>query len=671
MRIEIKKNTVFWNFMWLLFGLLAGVVVALMAGTGSDSINKFYDAGAVYDMSSAYRDQSGYAIDYDAGKDVLRVTEDIAAKWFDLSGMKKKWNYIILDISGLNRDTLDITVDYFGKDGALLYSQPAALTEGRNVISSEDVSYAAIQFQIFNQAGAEFNIEKLQFRKEMPNINWQKFWISFVAATLAVLTAVRIFYYFIGKKIDWYGFWDVLQGIYILVGERIGCVIEKINNRTRSVLRTGLLAFQILYMQLMMDMQLYESDKYYKYQMLICSFIILALGALCYEKKLVKVNWRNKLVGMWTILWLLACVSDFIVAKRYAFLGYIMLFVMGFFYFMWNQMENRKQIFREFVHAIMLSFVVTTLFCLLCRPLVEGTRYLGSYYSPGMYAMYVLFVWIAFWADIDVRINTEKKLSPMLLADMAGVALSGYLIWKTQSASGVIPAVLVLGIFGCKQLFLSHSLTVVKRTFRVMVATALIAVPVCLISQWGFHNLPGILGTEVRLEKDEVFTAAEISFGAETVYAAQPGEIEKGSRVLKKFASITDVEEFTSARNWYWAAYLREMNLTGHENKVKMWGKNRWPHSGLLAITYRYGVFAGIPYVMMVFLNLWYAWKYMLRHKKGYGFLMFAVAVAALILILMENLELPFLFLCWVAMYLLMGENFRFASACNSKDCNK
>lgn len=664
---ENKKNIIFRNVIWMVIAMATAMVAALMVTSESNSLNHFYNGGSVYDVPSAYRDLESPGITYDAGTGVLRITEDIAYKSFDLSGMKKKWNYIILDISKLNKDMLEGVIDYYNKGGTCVFSQPFVLNEGRNVLQSQEVSYASVALRFEGQNGTEFSVDKAQFRQKILHISRRLFAAVFLLVFAVSVLILWFLHRLIGGRIKWYGFVELLQGIYILVGEAAGRLTEKMSSRRKSIFRICLFLFQIIYMQMVMNLQLYERDRYFKVQILVCSIIVIAIAMLCYEKKLVYCDWNNKLVGAWTVLWVMACISDFLVAKRYAFLGYMMFFAIGFFYFMWNNMEDRRQIFREFAQAVILSFVVTTAFCFLCRPSGEGLRYLGSYYSPGMYAMYVLFVWIAIWADIDIRLGKSEPFGALAAAELAGAGLAGMLLWKTQSASGVIPAAVVIGIFAWKQLFLSGSIDAAKRGLRVMLAAAVIAIPVSMAGEWGLANIPGMLGTEVQFEKDEAFEAAQISIGTETVYAAETGETTGKSRIVKKLTDFASIEEFTSARNWYWAAYLREMNLVGHENKVNMWGKNRWPHNGFLAIMYRYGVFAGIPYAVMVFLNLWYSWKYMMRNRKEYGFFLFAVSVASFILILMENLELPFAFLCWSAMYLLMGANFVSPPACHSK----
>ena len=164
------------------------------------------------------------------------------------------------------------------------------------------------------------------------------------------------------------------------------------------------------------------------------------------------------------------------------------------------------------------------------------------------------------------------------------------------------------------------------------------------------------------MQDDVVLSSSQMFPEPTHVYAAEAGDTEKkgvmNNRIIQKLFGKQSFEKFTSRRNLYWAGYVRELNLLGNRNKVNLWGVNRWPHNGFIAIMYRYGIFAGIPYTIMVFANLFFAWKYMITQKNRYGYFLFTGMLAALVLILMENLELPFLFLCWLNMYLMMGTYF-------------
>ena len=639
---------------WILAGILAGVVVSLMIISGSGSINQFYDGGAVYDVLSYHRTNDAVGAVYDTNADVYTVTEPEAYIFCELSGMEKDWNYIILDLSGMNVTEIYGTAEYYNLKGELVKTQDVTLCEGRNTIEA-DTGYSLMKICINQQAGVTFSIDKMQFREKLIDFSWKKFLGITAVIFVIYLLVTGLLHRYIPMKWEWYVIWDFLQGLYILVGEKAGRYTGRLKEKTRSRLRTGLFLFQIIYMQVVMNLGLYETNTHYKLQMLVCSVVVWLVAALCYEGKLERKNWKNRLTGVFTALWVMACISDFIIAKRYSFLGYIMFLVIGFFYFMWNNMADRRQILIDFIHAVSISFVLTSLFCFVCRPWTPGQRYLGSYYNPGMYAMYVLFVFIALLGMIDRRINTDKKVSVAMIAEIAASVLALALLWKTQSSSGIIPAVLVIGIFGFKEMILSGSKRTCLRGIACLVVMAALVLPVFAGTEWALTNLPQKLNTQVYFPKDGWFTSADIMPGTLTVYAQE--STLKQNRIIRKLSSLNSLEEFTTARNFYWLGYLRELNLLGHNNKVNLWGSNRWPHNGVIAIMYRYGVFAVIPYVFMLLIYLWRSWKYMVR-KKEYGYFLFASASASMILILMENLELPFLFLCWTTMYLTLGIHF-------------
>ena len=71
------------------------------------------------------------------------------------------------------------------------------------------------------------------------------------------------------------------------------------------------------------------------------------------------------------------------------------------------------------------------------------------------------------------------------------------------------------------------------------------------------------------------------------------------------------------SRTLYYLDYIREMNLFGHYYHAKNWGDYIYPHNGVLEIMYRYGIFAGIPYVIMVAVSFWYGFMYA-RKKSNY-----------------------------------------------------
>lgn len=662
-----KKSIMFQRFIWLCTGIAFAIIFMLMDISGSKSFVDFYDGGAVYDVTVFHRNGEAVGMEYRPAEEKFVVLEQEAYKYCMLSEMEKEWDYLFMELSAVTPSPLPVQIDYLDRSQNPVFSQQAFLHNGENEIRTDNVSYAGIYIWIRGQAGAGISFDRMWFREKKLEFHWGRSVLIFCAALFlyiaVTLTVKKIWKHFGKKAPDWYVLIDFLHGYYQIIGDCFGKKILRISEKNRSRIRTGILLFQILYMQIVADLGMYESNRYYKVQILVGTLLVFALGVFCYEGRgLERVNWRNPLVWGWTTLWLIACISDFFVGKRYIFMGYIMLFVIGFFIFMWNHMKRKEQLIQELIRAVLLSFLIVGLFCMLCRPMTAGARYLGSYYSPGMFAMYMLFVWVALLGDLCCKLHMPKW-SAIVFLEAAGVVLAGFLLWKTQSSSGVLPAALSVMIFLFYQFGLSKSAKVRKKTVLVLACVSLLSVPVSVAAEWVFTNIPGLLGTQIQLEKDQEFTtSSSVVFGPQQVYAAQPGlqsqDNGSGSRIINKILGKQSLEVLTSNRNFYWLAYLRETNLIGHSGKAVLWGSNRWPHSGFLAIMHRYGIFAIIPYTVMVFCNLLYAWRNMVRRKHPYGYFLFAAAVCSWILILMENLELPYLFLCWIVMYLLMGMNF-------------
>ena len=71
-------------------------------------------------------------------------------------------------------------------------------------------------------------------------------------------------------------------------------------------------------------------------------------------------------------------------------------------------------------------------------------------------------------------------------------------------------------------------------------------------------------------------------------------------------------------------------------------------YNGLIEMAYRYGIFALIPYVLMIYVAIRYVWK----EKK---FLMLAVVAAFSLTMIVQNVELPFANPLWILFYIGMG----------------
>lgn len=649
-RTKKNGNRWFWRGIWAAAGILLSIVAAFLFVSEEPGIDRIYDAGQVCDIFEDIYHTPGEGMEYLPEKNVFLVTQENACQHFDLYQMQEEWSYIFLELSGVNADKIPCQMVFYDNTAAETGRQETYLQAGENWIQvAENVEYSGISF-VFPQAGTEYYIDDLQFRTVRPSFTKQDF-LKYFAVTMILylllcMAVGRLYRKTRGRFGNWYVPVEGMQQVYCVIGEQCSGFGKRFSDRTKGKLRVLLFWFMITYMQVIMNLGLYEKDTFYKFHMLLCTAVLVVVALLCRERKPVLQNWKNKLTGSWYILWIIACFSDFLVKKRYMWAGYIMIFALGLLFFMWNNMEDRSRLVKEWMQAIKWSFVLNVVFCFLCRPEVEGTRYIGGYYNPGMFAMYLLFVWLVILQEVDEKLRQGKKIK-CYLPEIIGSGILITLLWKTQSASGILPGALAFFIFGVKQIAGRR-----KGMVKLAAVTLLLGLIVSLFTNWGIHTIPQALHTEVNFENDTYVAQREMPLGPVTVYAGEENITD--SRIFQKLFKSRSLESFTTRRSVYWVGYLRGMNLLGNENKEYLWGRNRWPHNGFVQMAYRYGVFTVIPYTVMVITSMYYSWRY-LRQKRKYGFFIFSINICSFILILMENLELPFLFLCWFCMYLMMG----------------
>ena len=175
-----------------------------------------------------------------------------------------------------------------------------------------------------------------------------------------------------------------------------------------------------------------------------------------------------------------------------------------------------------------------------------------------------------------------------------------------------------------------------------------------LVDGYCIYHIPRQVNAEIRFEKD---IYAEPVTDHPFTLTVQAEEVKPANRILEKLQKISSLEKLTTGRTLFWKAYLRELNLWGHKSNARFWGAAHMPHNGLLAIMYRYGIFSIVPYFGMLLYGFCYAWRYFKRHlsEDRYSYFVLANTISCYLLILVENIELPFCWVWWYALYIVMG----------------
>lgn len=654
----------------IMCGVIASLSCAAMWVSGSFNLNRFCNIEA-YDVTKAEREALGVALQYVEQKaGVINVTETEAVKRIDIKGAMVPWQTLVLDLDEMNREHMVWEINFLDKQGNQVYTQEVQLTEGENVVELPKEKFAAMEIRIYEQTGSEFLIRKMQLLKGDKIVKTSQYLgttvIFFIIYLLVVYVCSKVW-----KKRKGHGkasknliyvFNSKLQDIYLKAGSMLPNWGEKYSQKSISMARRILLLGMLYYMLVINNRDTYFNPQYFLRHVVIWAIFLITTGALCKEGNLRKLRWNVPFAGVWTVFFIWVCISEFLVKKRLCGWGYLMLFAAGFLFFMWGNMKKPEQFQRDIVKAIEWFSVINLVFCLISRPRIEGLSYQGIAWNPNIYAQYLMPMAVVFFAEADAWILKRQKGKICFYAAMTGCCY--YLGWISQSRTVLLSLAAVLIVFIIKQMRNVAMLQAKKRVLIFMTAVCVIGVPAAAFSNWCINNIAEKLETQIVFPRDDYKIEVKVPSLKLEVQAMETGIRE--SRVVRKLVESNDMESITSGRNLYWKAYLRDMNLWGHEYQLEIWGAKRGEHSGFITIAYRYGVFAIIPYLLIIGYLVRYSWHYM-KKQKHYAFYPIGITMGMICILLVENVERPFYSVACLAFWLLPG----FFMNCNSEKKEK
>lgn len=642
--------------------LLCGIIFSLSCGamwvSKSFNLDCFYNIGNVYDIGywQFILPENGFA--YQGVGRKVSITDAVASRTIILEGNMRSWKTLVLKLEDMNMESMVWQLEFYDNAGALSGTQQAVLTPGKNIIELGERTFSQMKIWIYNSVGSTFSIQKMQFLESTQVTEASEYRnavLLFFLLYLAIVGIVAKLYGKCGgKKADFYFLISKLQDIYITIGN-VMPNLERIPRKCLLIVRRFLFLGMLYYMLIINNKDTYFETSYYPRHILVFGMFLFGIAVLSKEKVLRKQNWRLPYMIVWVVLWIMVCISDFIVKKRFSGWGWLMLFLAGFLFFIWQNMKEPKILFRDLVKSIEYFSVLNLIFCLIARPKLEGYSYCGIAWNPNIYIQYLMPMCVVSLAEILEWIEKEKR-GKGWIAHLIIVIVACYFDWLSQSRTGLAVMAAVLLIFFSIFLFLLGQKKYYKKCWKAIVACTVLIVPVSFVCSWFIQNIPQKLGTQVIFPRDDYKIEVEMP---SLTLKAKAGILEnmKNSRVVRKFVTASDMEMFTSGRSLYWDAYLRNMNLWGHSYQLEIWGKGRGEHSGFIIIAYRYGVFTLVPYLLYLGLTLWYAWKYF-RYKgkeQIYRFYPIGITVGMLCMLLVENVERPFYSVSCLAFYLLPG----------------
>lgn len=654
-----KEKRIVEILVWGLIGLVLSMSIAAMIISGSHSIKSFYDVGKVYEIRTwVYKSVVDQDYGYQDSNGKVTLNRGKFNYGIIIDGNNKKWNYYCIDLEEVDSECLECTINYGNLSKGVLEKGEKIvyeLKEGMNSLETTRESFNVMEIEIAGDDGDSFKVNKMQIRDTIPAFTMKDFvkWslMTFLIYLVVLVLALKIF-----KKIpinfEMYKLIELLQDIYILIANQLIKINKFILSFKLSpnMIRTLLFLVMFLY-NVWLDMQNIYIEKF-KYHVLVYIILLLIISIVSIEEHIRRRNWNNPLVWSWLVFWVMVCISDFVVEKSYQFAGYAVIFGVGFFIFIWNNMENPEEMLVDFKNAIHVLVFVFTIFCIICRPELEGIRYSGFNKNPSVFALYLAMIWAVLLCEMEEKVKIKSSLLK-LLPYIIEICIVFVFAWKAQAACPVLCMGGIGAIWFLRNLYFAKRESYKKYFVSIVLICIVALIPVYAGIDWGINHIPQKLNTSITIKGEQPIAKEEYGM---VVRASGISEKVKSSRLGEKFSSGT-LSSMLSGRDYYYRTYLRKMNLLGHEDKPVMWGKRRLPHNAVLGVAYNYGVFASVPYLLMLIFTIVRTLQYS-EQKKKYVSMSFFVCFSVIIMSMLDNIEQPFNWLPWFGLHLLMGSVF-------------
>lgn len=644
---------------WFLIGFIFSFSMCLIYLSGSKSITNLYDVGKVYEIrDSLYKTAEIQEKGHQESSGKVVLDQGYFRYETVIKGDKKPYKYFCIQLKNLNTDTMEWIIDFRKKrNGEVIQCNEihCSMNDGMNLIEIPKKSFNTIAIGINGEKGSSFTVEKMELRETKPVYNANKA-LKVILVTYLVYTIVSgmliLCWRKFGIALNLYSWIEVLQEIYIIIAKQLQKIMMyfSLTSKYKNLLVTFFFVILFLYSTRVEIVQNYYIR--FKYHIVVYSVLLLLISLLFVESKLEKKKWNNSLVWCWLILWLMTCCSDFLIPKNFRFVGYIMIFIVGFFAFVWNNMERPDNMIRNFTNSVHIFLGIISVFCIICRPELEsstGIRYSGISKNPGVFALYLATIFAIILGEIDNSIKKRDQIKKILFFIFEGCVTLTF-CWKSQSLCPLLCIVGISSVWFIRMICHSRTQNCRKLIITVIISFIILMIPTYLLIDFGVKNVPQFLGTSVTYEGEK--PVAKQQYGM-VVYAGDLKEKLEESRLGQKVNSLS-LSTILSGRNYYYRGYLREMNLFGHKENATMWGVKRKPHNAILGIAHRYGIFASVPYILMLVMVIIRTFHYS-RKDVPYAAVPFYVCLSSIVMSMADNVEQPFMWLPWIGLYLMMG----------------
>lgn len=639
-RFSFLKKGIWW--FWLFNGILISLLFTGMYATGSKSLTDGLKFGEVCEAPygvGTYTNDPDNIKDMQLSGSAFRVNFDWAAG---------KWKYLYMDVD--TEAEIECAIDFYSVNHELVFQRNAMIEDGINRISLPGKSFSYFVANVVSPDKVTFTLKNTQIR-EKEKIELRAGHVMYFVISMLIYSGVVFAVSIVirKRKLRIYKIIEVLQDIYISVGNALLWLIDAFSSRQKHICRVSLLIFWQVMIAYLKNVLIYSSPVYYKYILATAIGIIFVIAISMLERPLKRVSWNRTLVFYWFLLSIVMCVSDYMISKRHMLMGVVNLVAFGFLYFVWNNMKEPKVFIKELMLSLKGTFIIFCIFSICFRPMLNEMSYPGPSANPNTFSAHLILVNLALLVEIEILFSEKKKRQ--ICIDTVLLLMSLSFTYMTHSSAGIGLSVLAVLLF-VRHLWMDVIKT--KKLLKIglmLVVLGVLLLPTYMTLRWAVQHVPSMIGKEVEFPIDIYKLPEQIE---ETKVEAAEKE-----NVLEQVIYAPAMTRFTNSRNMFWSSYFRIMNVVGHKDMARVCGYTipTTPHNSMLAIMYRYGVFSGIPYIFLLLSAVYYSFiKYNYKRRdKVYCFFAFCVAIIAILFGLVENSEEPLWLTEWIVFYFMLG----------------
>lgn len=641
-------------FLCILIAALMSLMLVLMHMGGSVNFQEFMSAGRVYDVEPVKLQMSSRGWLYESQNQGHRLQKNKAMIRFSASDTVQTWEYLYITVRWLSKEPLEGVLRYYDGEDSKVLEQPIMLTQGRNMIRLDStIPMRIFGITIFDAKGEFISVSDIQIRTTPSWFTipyFLKLFAVALAETLALLVVITSIYRLIraqlpGGRYGLRGEWllDSMQDVIRVFGNFLGKQMGgRLYPHQRESVRIFLFSLLFVWMMFGNIAGWLANTQMYRYHVLICALLLLAISFVSWERALQNQNWSGPLMVSWLCIWLGMILCDFFVVRKIeSVTGYAMLIVGSVFLYFWQNMQRPDRMIRDMMEALEVTFFLSAAYCFFFRGKLPAVDYNGMFRSSEELAMYAVLMAVVFLTELDWALEGQKGFSSYVKNITGGAASLFFLL-----RSGHLPGILIFLLIGILYIPIFagklYRQTAKIRTFFCIIAAAIVAYACTCILFIGTKYVPQLLGMDVAYEEELLVTWLE-------------GE-QREQHLLQNPQSLLGVRSKQLANlPIIWRTYGRRLNLFGHSGGQKVFRRDIAPYSGYLGMAYQQGLFILLPYVLFQVLVVVLGMKCLLQKCSGKNVFLFFLGITYLCFCFCANTERCWGHPLWLCYYLSAG----------------